>query len=72
MAAQASYTVIELINGNIDSNSWRYDTKADAETKYFQVLSEVVQSPVASHTAMLVADDGFVLENRHYDHTEEA
>ena len=41
------YIVIEMQNGAIGGNTWAYDDRADAEVKLFQVLSEVVKSPVA-------------------------
>lgn len=64
----AKYVVIEMQNGIIGSNAWTYDTREDAEVKLYQVLSEVVKSPVATHTAMLVTDEGFVLDVKCYKH----
>jgi len=58
-------------NGNIGSNNWAYDSRDDAEVKMYQVLSEVVKSPVAVHTVMLVTDEGFVLETKCYKHEPE-
>lgn len=62
------YIVIEMQNGAIGGNTWAYDDRADAEVKLFQVLSEVVKSPVAVHTVMLVTDEGFVLDCKCYRH----
>lgn len=62
------YIVIEMQNGAIGGNTWAYDGRADAEVKLFQVLSEVVKSPVAVHTVMLVTDEGFVLDCKCYRH----
>ncbi len=62
------YIVIEMQNGTIGGNTWVYDTREDAEVKLYQVLAEVVKSPVAVHTAMLVTDEGFVLDCKCYRH----
>ena len=62
------YVVIEMQNGIIGSNTWVYDDRASAEVKEFQVLSEVVKSPVPVHTVMLVTDEGFVLDCKCYKH----
>lgn len=67
-----SFVVIEMQNGNVGSNAWNYESRADAEVKLYQVLSEVVKSPVAVHTAMLVTDGGFVLDVKSYKHQAEA
>ncbi len=64
------YIVTEMQNGIIGSNSWVYEDRASAEVKLYQVLSEVVKSPVAVHTVMLVTDEGFVLECKCYKHDE--
>ena len=64
----AKYIVIEMQNGIVGTNAWTYDSRDDAEVKMYQVLSEVVKSPVAVHTVMLVTDEGFVLETRCYKH----
>ena len=62
------YIVIEMQNGIIGSNTWAYDDRADAEVKFYQVLSEVVKSPVEIHTVMLVTGEGFVIDNKCYKH----
>lgn len=64
----SKYIVIEMQNGVIGSNAWVYDNRADAEVKEYQVLAEVVKSPVAVHTVMLVTDEGFVLDCKCYKH----
>ena len=64
------YIVIEMQDGIIGGNSWTYEDRSSAEVKMFQVLSEVVKSPVAVHTVMLVNDEGFVLETRCYTHEQ--
>lgn len=62
------YIVTEMQNGIIDSNSWVYDDRPSAEVKLYQVLAEVVKSPVAVHTVLLHTDEGFVLECKCYKH----
>jgi hypothetical protein len=64
----AKYIVLEMQNGIVGSNAWTYDTREDAEVKEYQVLSEVVKSPVATHTVMLMTDEGFVLDTKCYKH----
>ena len=67
----AKYIVVEMQNGIVGSNAWTYDTREDAEVKEYQVLSEVVKSPVATHTVMLMTDEGFVLDTKCYKHEVE-
>ena len=62
------FVVIEMQNGIVGQNAWSYESRADAETKVYQVLSEVVKSPVPVHTVMLVTDEGFVIKNECYKH----
>ena len=62
------YIVTEMQNGIIGSNSWVYDDRPSAEVKLYQVLAEVVKSPVAVHTVLLHTDEGFVLECKCYKH----
>jgi hypothetical protein len=64
------YIVIEMQNGAIGGNNWSYDDRADAEVKFYQVLSEVVKSSVETHTVMLVTGEGFVLDSKCYKHGE--
>ncbi len=64
------YIVIEMQNGTIGGNTWVYDDRASAEVKEYQVLSEVVKSPVETHTVMLVTDEGFVLDCKCYKHPQ--
>ena len=67
----SKYTVIEMQNGIIGGNTWAYDNREDAEVKLYQVLSEVVKSPVEVHTVMLVTDEGFPLDTKCYKHEQE-
>lgn len=65
------YIVIELQNGAIGGNTWAYEARDDAEVKYYQVLAEVVKSPVAIHTVMLITGEGFPLDVKCYKHGSE-
>lgn len=62
------YIVIEMQDGVVGGNTWAYEARADAEVKYYQVLAEVVKSPVPVHTVMLVTDEGFPLDVKCYKH----
>jgi hypothetical protein len=64
----AKYVVIEMQNGIVGTNAWTYDTREDAEVKEYQVLSEVVKSPVTVHTVLLLSDEGFELDRKCYKH----
>lgn len=68
----AKYVVTEMQNGVVGGNTWAYDSQDDAEVKMFQVLSEVVKSPVAVHTVTLETDEGWQIERRCYHHQTEA
>lgn len=67
-ADDIKYTVIEMQNGAIDGRSWCYDDRESAEVKLYQVLSEVVKSPIKMHTVMLVTSEGSVLDRKAYVH----
>ena len=64
----AKYVVAEMQNGIIGSNAWTYEDRASAEVKEYQVLAEVVKSPVAVHTVLLMTDEGFILDTKCYKH----
>ena len=64
----SKYIVTEIQNGIIGSNSWAYETREDAEVKFYQVLSEVVKSPVEVHTVLLHTDEGFIIDSKCYKH----
>lgn len=66
------YIVVEMQNGTIGGNTWVYDDRESAEVKLYQVLAEVVKSPVETHTVMLVTDEGFVIDCKCYHHAVEA
>lgn len=64
----SKYIIVEMQNGVIGGNTWVYGSRADAEVKLYQVLAEVVKSPVEVHTVMLITDEGFVLDCKCYKH----
>ena len=65
------YVVIEMQNGSIGANYWVYEERADAEEKLYSVLSEVVKSPIETHTVMLVTDEGFLIDCKCYHHAQD-
>lgn len=66
------YIVVEMQNGIVGGNTWAYDDRESAEVKLYQVLAEVVKSPIETHTVMLVTDEGFVIDCKCYHHAAEA
>ena len=62
------YIVIEMQNGTIGGNTWAYEDRASAEVKEYQVLSEVVKSPVPVHTVLLMSDEGEIIDRKCYKH----
>lgn len=64
----AKYVVVEMQNGVVGGNAWTYEDRASAEVKLYQVLAEVVKSPVAVHSVLLMTDEGFVLDAKCYKH----
>lgn len=64
----SKYIVTEMQDGNINGHTWAYDTREDAEVRFFQVLAETVKSPIAVHTVILHTDEGFVLDCKCYKH----
>lgn len=68
MDTTPQYIVIEMQNGVVGTNAWTYDNRNDAEVKMYQVLAEVVKSPVKIHTVMLITGEGFVIRKECYKH----
>ena len=66
------YVVIEMQNGAINANQWVYPDRASAEVKEYQVLAEVVKSPIAIHTVMLMSDEGEVIDRKCYKHSDQS
>jgi hypothetical protein len=64
------YVVIELqTNDNkVSTLTYAFDTMAEAEQKYYQILSFAVVSTVEVHACVLMTHDGFVQKNEVYYH----
>lgn len=67
------YIVIELQteNGTTSTLTYQFDTVAQAEQKYYQILSFAVVSEVDIHSAVIMDNTGFVLKNECYKHISE-
>lgn len=70
---KVKYVVVEMMNGYVENHAWPYETREEAEVKYYQVLSEAVMSTVEAHTVMLMTDEGILIENaKFYYHPKSA
>jgi len=65
------YIVIEMQNGVVGDHAWPFPTREKAEVKYYQVLAETVESPIATHTVMLVDGEGVQIDVKCYTHATE-
>lgn len=67
------YIVIELQteNGTTSTLTYQFDTLAQAEQKYYQILSFAVVGEVDVHGAVIMDNTGFVLKNECYKHISE-
>ena len=66
------YVVVELQkNGNsIASIITDYNTRNEAESKYYAVLSVAATSSVPKHACSLLTEDGVCIRNEVYEHEE--
>lgn len=65
------YIVIELqtdINGNVANLVTQHDTKNEAESKYHMVLGAAAVSSVPVHAAVILTNDGDMLDTKCYIH----
>ncbi len=70
-----AYTVCEIQNGTIGSNSWVFNdpNKTDLENmraalaKYHAVLSVAATSTVLVHSCVILRDDGLQVASEGYD-----
>ena len=62
----SKYIVIEMQNGNAEQRTWDYPTQEQAEVKYCEVRAAACVSAIATHTIMMMTDEGFVLECKCY------
>ena len=58
------YIVIEIQNGTCTAYS--YDTAAEAQNKYYTILSYAAVSDVQRHGAYLLDNEGNLLEKRFF------
>lgn len=66
------YIVIELQkneDGVVSSLVTPHDSLAEAESKYFAVLSFAAVSSIPNHSAALLDEDGYQQMSKSYDHT---
>lgn len=69
---ETHYSVIE-IQVNVDGTVGippiaTYTNRDEAESKYHTILSFAAVSSLARHTAIIVTDDGKLLERKSYEH----
>lgn len=66
------YIVIELqTTGNNTANIvTSYDSKEQAESAYYAVLSAAAVSSVPVHSAVIITEEGYPLMSGHYKHEQ--
>ena len=65
------YIVIELQKneyGGVSNIVTEHTSMAEAESKYYSVLSSAATSKVAVHSAILVSEEGFPVKHQCYKH----
>ncbi len=67
------YIVIELqtTNGTTGNFVFAFDSLADAEAKYHEILSYAAKSAVAVHACVMLGIDGFEIKHECYMHEEQ-
>ena len=68
-----NYLVIELqtTNGTTANIVTQYSNLAQAQQKYYTILSAAVVSKVDIHSAMIVDETGFLIMNESFRHIED-
>lgn len=64
-----SYIVIELqtmSDGKVANIVTQHTSEAEAQSKYHSVLAAAAVSDLPCHAAVLITNEGVVLEDRHY------
>ena len=65
------FYVIEFQTTNTGAvNVFTFTDRADAETKYHEVLMYAAKSQVNKHGAMIITEDMFVVKSEVYNHNE--
>jgi len=65
------YLVVEIQTwdtGAIQTPTNAFDTQANAEAKYHDILSKAAVSQLPKHAAVLMTNDGYVMETKCYEH----
>ena len=65
------YIVIELqkdAKGVVSNIVTSYENLAEAESKYYSILSAAAISNVPVHSAIIVSEEGFPVRNQCYKH----
>lgn len=69
------YLVMEIQTwdtGAIQTPTYAYDKQENAEAKYHDILSKAAVGTLPKHTAVLMTNEGYVLETKCYEHPTEA
>lgn len=70
----SKYLVMEIQTwdtGSIQTPTYAYDTKQQAESKFHAILSAAAVGTLPIHAAVLLTAEGYVLESRCYEHPVE-
>ena len=59
-------------DGNCAHLVFTAETRNEAESKYHSVLASAAVSPLAQHSAIVFADNGFPILNQCYMHSSDA
>lgn len=65
------YLVMEIQTwdtGAIQTPTNAFDTQASAEAKYHDILSKAAVGTLPKHAAVLMTNDGYVMESKCYEH----
>lgn len=65
------FIVIELqknVDGVVSNIVTSYETLAEAESKYYTVLSAAAISNIPVHSAIIVSEEGFPVKHQCYKH----
>lgn len=65
------YIVVELQkneSGVVSNIVTAHESQAEAESKYYSVLSAAAVSNTPVHSAIIISEEGFPEKNMHYKH----
>lgn len=65
------YIVIELqknADGHVSNIVTEHASQAEAESKYFAILSAAAVSTIPVHSAIIVSEEGFPVKHQCYKH----